>query len=116
MSELCYLLRILIVDSNPVIINLCLFVISVLLAVAIPNLDLFISLIGALCLSALGIAFPAAIQQCTWWKQTEGRAFYTMTIKNIALVIFGILGLIVGTYVSLKAIVEHFGDPEPHPS
>lgn len=31
----------------------------VLLAVAIPNLELFISLFGALCLSALGLAFPA---------------------------------------------------------
>jgi len=94
---------------------LCLFYFSVLLAVAFPNLDLFISLIGALCLSALGIAFPAIIEQCTWWYQCQGSSFILMTIKNILLVIFGIFGLIVGTYVSLKGIFEHFSDPEGHP-
>lgn len=45
---------------------------AVLLAVAIPNLELFISLFGALCLSALGLAFPALIQICTHWYQTSG--------------------------------------------
>lgn len=32
---------------------------SVLLAIAIPNLELFTSLFGALCLSVLGLVFPA---------------------------------------------------------
>lgn len=88
---------------------------AVLLAVAIPNLDLFISLIGALCLSALGIAFPAIIQQCTYWYHCKGLSFAIMTLRNVLLVVFGILGLIVGTYVSLKGIVEHFADPDAHP-
>lgn len=39
---------------------------------AIPNLELFISLFGALCLSALGLAFPALIQICTHWYNTKG--------------------------------------------
>lgn len=36
-----------------------LVLVTFLLAVAIPNLELFISLFGAFCLSALGLAFPA---------------------------------------------------------
>lgn len=45
---------------------------SVLLAVAIPNLELFISLFGALCLSALGLAFPAIIQISIYWYTKTG--------------------------------------------
>lgn len=50
------------------------FCFTVLLAVAIPNLELFISLFGALCLSALGLGFPALIQISTHWYNTHGKA------------------------------------------
>lgn len=83
---------------------------SVLLGVAIPNLELFISLIGAFCLAALGIAFPALIYQSTFWYQREGLDFVKMTVQNGSLVLFGIFGLVVGTYVSIYNIYEHFSD------
>ncbi|KAF2878965.1 hypothetical protein ILUMI_27204 [Ignelater luminosus] len=78
------------------------------IAVLVPALDLFISLFGAFCLSALGIAIPAAIETCTYWYSRSGASFYIMLIKNLALIIFGICGLFAGTYSSLRDIIKEF--------
>lgn len=77
-----------------------------------PELDLFISLFGALCLSALGLAFPAFIQSCTYWYYVSDSERIRMLIKNIIVVIFGVLGLIVGTYTSLDGIIRKFSAGE----
>lgn len=79
-----------------------------MLAVAIPQLDLFISLFGALCLSGLGLAFPAIIQTCTFWNVSSPTEKTLMLAKNMSLVLFGLLGLIVGTYTSLRDIIKTF--------
>ncbi|KAH0948889.1 hypothetical protein HN011_005914 [Eciton burchellii] len=78
------------------------------LAIAIPRLGLFISLFGALCLSALGIAFPAIIEICVQWPENDFGPLKFMLIKNILLIVFGLLGLVVGTYVSIVDIVNSF--------
>ncbi|XP_065345197.1 proton-coupled amino acid transporter-like protein CG1139 [Cloeon dipterum] len=72
------------------------------LAVAIPNLELFISLVGALALSMVGIILPPIIAMATFEHQRRGWRIY----KNIAIVIFGILGMLTGTYVSIVDIVH----------
>ncbi|KAI8126092.1 hypothetical protein FF38_03692 [Lucilia cuprina] len=87
-----------------------LVLVTFLLAVAIPNLELFISLFGALCLSALGLAFPALIQICTHWYTTHGMAKVWLLLSNFFLIIVGILGLVIGTYTSLAEIVATFMD------
>lgn len=102
-------------------------IISVLLAVAIPSLELFISLFGALCLSALGkiliiyktrkmtlikyfsgLAFPALIQTCVFWKTSSGFAKCFMVFKNIFITIVAVLGLVIGTTTSLSEIIKEF--------
>jgi solute carrier family 36 (proton-coupled amino acid transporter) len=70
--------------------------------VAIPNLELFISLVGALSLSMVGIILPPVIAIATFEHQRRGWRIF----KNGFLIIFGILGLITGTYVSIVDIVE----------
>ncbi|GJQ79448.1 hypothetical protein Trydic_g16306 [Trypoxylus dichotomus] len=82
--------------------------ITFLLAVAVPRLELFISLFGALCLSALGIAFPAIIDLCTHWNKPGSAAFVLFVCKNSFLIIFGFAGLIIGTYTSISEIVKAF--------
>lgn len=82
------------------------------MAVAIPNLELFISLFGALCLSALGIAFPALIQTCTYWHQRHGWDKTWMIVKNVVIGVIAIVGLVVGTTTSLKEIVHTFFEEE----
>ncbi|KAK5639982.1 hypothetical protein RI129_010793 [Pyrocoelia pectoralis] len=79
------------------------------LAAAVPALDLFISFFGALCLSVVGIAIPAAIECGTFWYHKRGWQFYWMISKNVALALFGICGLISGTYISLRDIIHRFG-------
>uniref|UniRef100_A0A2M3YXZ0 Putative amino acid transporter n=1 Tax=Anopheles braziliensis TaxID=58242 RepID=A0A2M3YXZ0_9DIPT len=86
-----------------------LVLITFLLAVAIPNLELFISLFGALCLSALGIAFPALIQTCTYWHHRQGKAKVWMVVKNSFIGIVAVLGLLIGTSTSLIEIIHTFG-------
>ncbi|XP_055632906.1 uncharacterized protein LOC129773330 [Toxorhynchites rutilus septentrionalis] len=91
-----------------------LVLITFLLAVAIPNLELFISLFGALCLSALGIAFPALIQTCTYWHDRKGLEKVWMICKNSIIGIIAVVGLVVGTSTSLKEIILTFGEHDYH--
>lgn len=91
-----------------------LFLFSVGIAAAVPELDLFISLFGALCLSALGLAFPAIIQTCTYWHYVSRSERIRMVIKNAIVVLFGVLGLIVGTWTSLDGIITKFSNPDHH--
>ncbi|KAM0733201.1 Proton-coupled amino acid transporter-like protein [Formica fusca] len=78
------------------------------LAVTVPELDLFISLFGAFCLSGLGLAFPAIIQLCAFWKVMGPTEKKIMLAKNMCLILIGVLGLIVGTYTSLSKIITKF--------
>lgn len=75
---------------------------------AIPNLELFISLFGALCLSALGLAFPALIQICTFWYYVSGVKRVWLVVSNTIIVVVGVAGLVIGTYTSLSEIIEKF--------
>ncbi|XP_014206469.1 proton-coupled amino acid transporter-like protein CG1139 [Copidosoma floridanum] len=90
------------------VVRTLIVVFTFILAIAVPELELFISLFGALCLSALGISFPALIQICAFWKVKSTRERVFLSAKNSALILFGFLGLIIGSYVSLKKIVENF--------
>ncbi|VEN44799.1 unnamed protein product [Callosobruchus maculatus] len=81
-----------------------------LLAVAVPYLDLFISLFGALTLSALGLGFPAVIEVCLYWCDLKGAWGKWIIGKNILITIFAIFGLIIGTYTSLEKIFLKFGE------
>lgn len=81
---------------------------------AIPNLELFISLFGAFCLSALGLAFPAIIELCTYWKFTGGMEKTWLIIKTTLIVSVGVAGLTIGTYTSLAEIVKTFFLSEEH--
>lgn len=78
--------------------------ITFLLAVTIPLLGLFISLFGAFCLSALGLAFPAIIQMCARWPDNLGK-YNWILVQDILFILFGILGLVSGTYSSVSEIV-----------
>lgn len=79
-----------------------------LVAAAVPELGLFISLFGAFCLSILGLAFPAIMEICVLYPDNLGR-FYWIMWKDIGLVIFAMVGLTSGTYSSLLEIIKTFG-------
>lgn len=84
-----------------------LVILTVLIAIAIPNLGPFITLIGAVCLSTLGLIVPAVVETVTYWER-PGLGKYNWRIwKNGFLVLFGIVGFLTGTYVSITEILAH---------
>ncbi|CAG9856128.1 unnamed protein product [Phyllotreta striolata] len=78
------------------------------LAVAVPYIDLFISLFGALTLSALGMAIPAVLDISTYWYSMSGVRGSLRLAKNSIIILIGFFGLVVGTSTSLEKIVEKF--------
>ncbi|XKL65978.1 hypothetical protein PGB90_009398 [Kerria lacca] len=80
-------------------------IITILLAIAIPYLNLFISLIGALCLSMLGITFPALIEICILYPNNFGKLNYIL-LKNVILIIIGIFAGVLGTVLAITDIIS----------
>ncbi|XP_059468908.1 proton-coupled amino acid transporter-like protein CG1139 [Neocloeon triangulifer] len=94
-------------------LRIFLVVCTVGIAAAIPNLGPFISLVGAVCLSTLGLMFPAIIEVVTFWEQSTGGPSTSgprwRLIKNVAILAFGVLGFVTGTWTSIEEIVAGFG-------
>lgn len=95
------------------IVRVILVVFTVGMAIAIPNLGPFISLVGAVCLSTLGLMFPSIIELVTVWESENGLGRFNWRLwKNIAIICFGVLGFLTGSYVSLQEIIDMGGPPE----
>ena len=80
--------------------------ISFLLAALVPYLNLFISLAGALCMSSLSLIAPSIIDTATHWEHI-GRL---RLAKNGFIFVFGLVGTITGTILSVGAIAKKFED------
>lgn len=78
---------------------------TVILAIYVPLLALFISLFGALCLSVLGIAFPAVMEICVLYPDKLGWC-YNVVLRNIVLILIGMFALITGTHKSMTDIIN----------
>ncbi|GAB0096052.1 proton-coupled amino acid transporter-like protein CG1139 [Sergentomyia squamirostris] len=74
--------------------------ITVLLAIAIPQLALIISLNGAFCGSMLNVIFPAIMEICI--RHNKDDFDKGNFIKNLFVINFGILAFIAGTYVAIR--------------
>jgi len=79
---------------------------TLVLAVAIPKLDLFISLVGAFSSTFLSLTFPPVLELITFWP----RVSKWVLIKNIALILLGVVGAVTGTYASIVAIILAFAN------
>ncbi|GJQ79453.1 hypothetical protein Trydic_g16308 [Trypoxylus dichotomus] len=89
------------------ILRIVAVIITFILAASIPLLGLFISLFGAFCLSALGIAFPAIMEICVNYSDNLTK---WCLIKNLLLIIFGVVGLLAGSYSALSEIIVKLGE------
>ncbi|XP_026297521.1 proton-coupled amino acid transporter 1 isoform X2 [Apis mellifera] len=77
-----------------------------ILAEAIPQLGLFISLVGAVSSTALALIFPPIIEMVVCW-QNASLGICTIS-KDILIVLIGLLGFITGTYESITSIIKAF--------
>lgn len=88
-------------------IRIAIIVLTLCVAIAIPNLGPFISLVGAVCLSFLGLIFPSLIEVVAFWDTPNGLGRFNWVLwKNIFLICFGILGFFTGSYVSIIEIIN----------
>lgn len=79
---------------------------TVAIAIGVPNLGGFISLVGAVCLSTLGLIFPALIDLITFYDEPGLGRFNWRLWKNLFLIGFGMLGFVTGSYVSIHEIMH----------
>eukprot|EP00794_Sanderia_malayensis_P006943 gene6943-7723_t len=75
------------------------------LAVGLPQLDNFISLIGAISSSALAIIFPPLLHMMTF--KGHGLTCFGV-VKDICIILIGVLGFFVGSYTSIIAVIKGF--------
>lgn len=68
------------------------------------------SLIGAVCVSTLGFMFPATIEILTYYKRPGFGILKWILVKDLLLILFGIAGFVIGTYVSILEIKETLAD------
>ena len=81
---------------------------AVVMAVSIPNLELFISLTGSFCLSVLAIAIPAIVETFAHWRNRGlGSQFAVLMFKNFLILLISVFAFVVGVS---SAIGQYFGD------
>lgn len=85
-------------------------VVCVALAVAVPTIIPFVSLIGAFCFSILGIIVPILIEMLTFWDKGFGPCNWKI-FKNVLVVFMGILALIFGSKSAISDIVGLYVTP-----
>lgn len=83
-----------------------------ILAVAVPRLDLFIPLVGALASSSLALILPPLLELFTLWEGDQGKLVWTwLWLKNVFISVIGVLGFVTGTFVTITEIVKTFSHP-----
>ncbi|CAH1970311.1 unnamed protein product [Acanthoscelides obtectus] len=86
-------------------IRTSLVILTVVMAILIPNLGGFIGLVGAVCLSMLGMIFPSIIDLVTFYEDPGLGKYNWRLWRNGFLICFGLLGFVTGTYVSINEII-----------
>lgn len=76
-------------------------------ALVVPQLNLFISLIGALCSTSLAFVIPILIDFVSRTQVPKGLGTW-IYLKNIAILTVALLGIVTGTYQSIVEIVREF--------
>ncbi|XP_053949710.1 proton-coupled amino acid transporter 1 isoform X1 [Anastrepha ludens] len=97
--------------SGELLFRTVMVVLTLSIAELVPALGLFMSLIGALCSTALALVFPPMIELLVKRDDNKGPGVWLFT-KNILILVLALLGFSTGTYESLSQIVTHFNEME----
>lgn len=90
-----------------VFMRLALVTITCALAITVPQLDNFVSLVGATFAAGLALIFPPILFTMCFWKSELSTS---EILKNITISVLGIIGMVTGTYISIDAIIKGFRD------
>jgi solute carrier family 36 (proton-coupled amino acid transporter) len=80
------------------------------IAMGIPNLPALMGLIGAVCLSTVGLMFPAIVETIVYWDDLGPLRWKLW--KNVFIFVFGLLGFTTGLYTSILDLIASFGGGE----
>ncbi|XP_039227267.1 proton-coupled amino acid transporter-like protein CG1139 isoform X2 [Drosophila yakuba] len=98
-------------QKYPITMQVCLRFFMVMMtfgvALVVPKLNLFISLIGALCSTCLAFVIPVLIDFVTRAQVPKALGVWSY-IKNILILSVAVLGIVTGTYQSIVEIVKEF--------
>ncbi|KPI91090.1 PREDICTED: proton-coupled amino acid transporter 4-like [Papilio xuthus] len=75
-------------------------------ASAIPKLELFMELVGAVCLSVMGLLLPAIVETVWLWGRDLGPCNWILW-KNCLIGIFSIIAMVSGVAYSIISLLEH---------
>ncbi|XP_014370559.2 proton-coupled amino acid transporter-like protein pathetic isoform X2 [Papilio machaon] len=75
-------------------------------ASAIPKLELFMELVGAVCLSVMGLLLPAIVETVWLWGRDLGPCNWILW-KNCLIGIFSIIAMVSGVAYSIISMLEH---------
>ncbi|XP_072400029.1 proton-coupled amino acid transporter-like protein pathetic [Diabrotica undecimpunctata] len=81
--------------------------ICVVLAIAVPTIIPFVSLIGAFCFSILGLAAPIMIEMLTFWEKGFGKYNWKL-FKNLIVFIVAVLALVFGSKAAIEDIIDMY--------
>ncbi|XP_076468381.1 neutral amino acid uniporter 4-like [Babylonia areolata] len=90
------------------LVRLLFFILTVIMSIAVPKLDLLISFIGAVASSFLALILPALIYLLTRLTQPPPHQppHKALIAFLILIMVVGLLGFVVGTYTSMSDIVK----------
>uniref|UniRef100_A0A8D8UX78 Proton-coupled amino acid transporter 4 n=1 Tax=Cacopsylla melanoneura TaxID=428564 RepID=A0A8D8UX78_9HEMI len=83
-------------------------ILTFLSAVMVPNLELFISFNGALCLPFMSIGFPAIVDLFTFWDHRQGSDKVILVLKNCLVMLIGLVGFVTGVNASVRAMIHEY--------
>ncbi|XP_067626432.1 proton-coupled amino acid transporter-like protein CG1139 [Eurosta solidaginis] len=92
-------------NTTQILLRTGIILISVGVSAAIPNLEPFISLVGSVFLSLLGLFVPAVCELVYLWPDRLGFGKWRL-YKNALLCIFAICALVAGAAASIRGIIE----------
>ncbi|KAG7213064.1 hypothetical protein KM043_002395 [Ampulex compressa] len=87
------------------VMRILMVLLTVLMAWLIPNLEPFISLVGSVFFSILGISIPAVVETISCWEGHLG-PFKWRLWKNAMLLVFSLFALVFGSWVAIVDIIR----------
>ncbi|XP_076296414.1 proton-coupled amino acid transporter-like protein pathetic [Lasioglossum baleicum] len=78
---------------------------TVVVALLVPKLEPFISLVGAIFFSVLGISIPAVVETISCWEGHLGPYKWRLW-KNTMLLVFSLFALVFGSWISIVDIIK----------
>ncbi len=86
--------------------------ITYLMAIAIPHLDIMIPLVGVTSGTLCALVYPPILEMLTFWRDWRNswtmRQRVTKIVINVGLILIGICAIIAGLYANIDAMVKVF--------